>query len=118
VESAATAHGVVQEAAAIGVPHEIKGEAIVVFAVPRPGVEVTDALAEEVRQVIAAQLGAALRPQRVHWVGDLPKTRNAKIMRRVIRAAYLGLPAGDVTALENPAAVKEIATLANQSKMS
>jgi acetyl-CoA synthetase len=118
VESAATAHGAVQEAAAIGVPHEIKGEAIVVFAVPRPGVEVTDALAEEVRQVVAAQLGAALRPQCVHWVGDLPKTRNAKIMRRVIRAAYLGLPAGDVTALENPAAVKEIAALANQSKMS
>ena len=99
VESAATAHAAVQEAAAIGVPHEIKGEAIVVFAVPRPEIEVTDALAEEVRQTIAAQLGAALRPQRVHWVSDLPKTRNAKIMRRVIRAAYLGLPPGDVTAL-------------------
>ena len=66
VESAATAHRAVQEAAAIGVPHEIKGEAIVVFAVPKPGVEVTDALAEEVRQTIAAQLGAALRPERVH----------------------------------------------------
>jgi len=118
VESAATAHSAVQEAAAIGVPHEIKGEAIVVFAVPKPGIEVTDALAEAVRQVIAAQLGAALRPQGVHWVGDLPKTRNAKIMRRVIRAAYLGLPAGDVTALENPAAVKEIATLAKQNKTS
>jgi acetyl-CoA synthetase len=101
----------VQEAAAIGVPHEIKGEAIVVFAVPKPGVEVTDALAEQVRQTIAAQLGAALRPQRVHWVSDLPKTRNAKIMRRVIRAAYLGLPAGDVTALENPAAVEAIARI-------
>jgi acetyl-CoA synthetase len=111
VESAATAHFAVQEAAAIGVPHEIKGEAIVVFAVPKPGVEVTDALAEEVRQTIAAQLGAALRPQRVHWVSDLPKTRNAKIMRRVIRAAYLGLPAGDVTALENPAAVEAIARI-------
>ena len=118
VESAATAHSAVQEAAAIGVPHEIKGEAIVVFAVPKPGIEVTEALAEAVRQVIAAQLGAALRPQCVHWVGDLPKTRNAKIMRRVIRAAYLGLPAGDVTALENPAAVKEIATLANHDNMS
>jgi acetyl-CoA synthetase len=102
----------VQEAAAIGVPHEIKGEAIVVFAVPRPGVEVSEVLAEEVRQTIAAQLGAALRPQRVHWVRDLPKTRNAKIMRRVIRAAYLGLPAGDVTALENPNAVEELTALA------
>jgi acetyl-CoA synthetase len=109
VESAATAHPAVQEAAAIGVPHEVKGEAIVVFAVPKPGIEVTDALADEVRQTIAAQLGAALRPQQVHWVCDLPKTRNAKIMRRVIRAAYLGLSAGDVTALENPAAVEAIA---------
>jgi acetyl-CoA synthetase len=111
VESAATAHLAVQEAAAIGVPDEIKGEAIVVFVVPKPGVEVSDTLAEEVRQTIAAQLGAALRPQRVHWVRDLPKTRNAKIMRRVIRAAYLGLPAGDVTALENPAAVEKIARI-------
>ncbi|MCA9881225.1 MAG: hypothetical protein KC442_25675, partial [Thermomicrobiales bacterium] len=57
----------------------------------------------------AHHLGSALRPERVHWVRDLPKTRNAKIMRRVIRAAYLGLPAGDTTALENPAAVQEVA---------
>jgi acetyl-CoA synthetase len=109
VESAATAHPAVQEAAAIGVPHEVKGETVVVFAVPKPGIETADTLAEEVRQTIAAQLGAALRPQRVLWVRDLPKTRNAKIMRRVIRAAYLGLPPGDVTALENAGAVAEIA---------
>jgi acetyl-CoA synthetase len=109
VESAATAHPAVQEAAAIGVPHEVKGEAIVVFCVSRPGMEPSDALAEEVRQTIAGQLGAALRPQAVLWVSDLPKTRNAKIMRRVIRAAYLGLPPGDVTALENPRAVEAIA---------
>jgi acetyl-CoA synthetase len=116
VESAATAHIAVQEAAAIGVPHEVKGEAIVVFVVPRPGVATTDVLAEEVRQTIAAQLGAALRPQQIHWVHDLPRTRNAKIMRRVIRAAYLGLSAGDVTALENPAAVEEIARMATSGR--
>jgi acetyl-CoA synthetase len=52
----------------------------------------------------------------VHWVGDLPKTRNAKIMRRVIRAAYLGLPAGDVTALENPAAVEAIARIPDHER--
>jgi acetyl-CoA synthetase len=109
VESAATAHPAVQEAAAIGVPHEVKGECIAVFVVARPGIEGSEALAEEVRQTIAGQLGAALRPERVLWVRDLPKTRNAKIMRRVIRAAFLGLPPGDVTALENPAAVEEIA---------
>jgi acetyl-CoA synthetase len=111
VESAATAHPAVQEAAAIGVPHPVKGECVVVFCVPRPGVAADDRLAEEVRRTIAHNLGAALRPERVHWVRDLPKTRNAKIMRRVIRAAYLGLPAGDTTALENPAAVAEIAAL-------
>ena len=116
VESAATAHPAVQEAAAIGVPHEVKGESIVVFVVPGPGVEVADTLAEEVRQTIAAQLGAAMRPHRVVWVRDLPKTRNAKIMRRVIRAAYLGLPPGDVTALENPAAVEEIAAVSESSR--
>jgi acetyl-CoA synthetase len=99
-------------AAALGLPHEVKGECIFVFALPRPGVAPTAALAEEVRQTIASQLGAALRPERVHWVADLPKTRNAKIMRRVIRAAYLGLPPGDITALENPAAVELIATCA------
>jgi acetyl-CoA synthetase len=109
VESAATAHPAVQEAAAIGIPHDVKGECIIVFVVPRPGVSQDDALAEEVRQTVAHHLGSALRPERVHWVRDLPKTRNAKIMRRVIRAAYLGLPAGDTTALENPAAVQEVA---------
>jgi acetyl-CoA synthetase len=109
VESAATAHPAVQEAAAIGVPHQVKGEAIVVFTVAKPGVDTSESLAEEVRQTIAAHLGAALRPQRVFWVGDLPKTRNAKIMRRVIRSAFLGAAPGDITALENPAAVAVIA---------
>jgi acetyl-CoA synthetase len=108
LESAATAHPAVQEAAAIGAPHPVKGETAVVFAVLRPGHAASDALAEEVRQTIAAQLGAAMRPERVCFVRDLPKTRNAKIMRRVIRAAWLGSPPGDLTALENPAAVAEI----------
>lgn len=111
VESAAVAHEAVQEAAAIGVPHDVKGEAVVVFAVLRPGYEARPELAEEVRQAIARQLGASMRPQTVHFVSDLPKTRNAKIMRRIIRAAYLGQPTGDVTALENPAAVEQIASM-------
>ncbi len=109
VESAATAHPAVREAAAIGVPHEVKGEEVVVFAVLRPGHDATPALGDEVRRTVAARLGAALRPAAVLFVGDLPKTRNAKIMRRVIRAAYLGQPPGDISALENPAAVSEIA---------
>lgn len=112
VESAAVAHAGVQEAAAIGVPHEIKGEGVVVFCVLRPGADTAACAPEAIRASIAASLGAALRPERVHIVRDLPRTRNAKIMRRVIRAAYLRLPAGDTTALENPAAVAEIAALA------
>jgi acetyl-CoA synthetase len=112
VESAAVAHPAVQEAAAIGVPHEVKGETVTVFCILRPGNAPTAELAEEIRQVVARQLGAALRPEAVLFVRDLPKTRNAKIMRRVIRAAYLGQPPGDTTALENPSAVEEIQRLA------
>jgi acetyl-CoA synthetase len=114
VESAAVAHEAVQEAAAVGVPDELKGESVVVFAVLRPGFTPSAELAETVRQEIGRQLGAAMRPKIVLFVDDLPKTRNAKIMRRVIRAAYLGLPTGDLTSLENPAAVKQIAALGGQ----
>ncbi len=111
IESAAVAHEAVQEAAAIGVPDEVKGESIVVFAVLRPHFDASAALAESVRKEIAHQLGASMRPKAVLFVADLPKTRNAKIMRRVIRAAFLGLPTGDLTSLENPGAVEEITAL-------
>jgi len=109
VESAATAHAAVLEAAAIGVPHELKGEAIVVFVVLRPGHDATDALGREIGDSIAEKLGRPLRPEAVRFVSDLPKTRNAKILRRVIRGAYLGqADLGDLSALENPAAVEAI----------
>jgi acetyl-CoA synthetase len=109
VESAAVAHPAVSEAAAIGVPHEIKGEAIVVFVVPRPLHHPTDELAQSVQDKIAEVLGKPLRPEAVRFVTQLPKTRNAKILRRVIRGAYLGKSdLGDLSALENPAAVDEI----------
>jgi acetyl-CoA synthetase len=84
---------------------------VVVFAVLRPGFEASPELSEAVRQEISRQLGASMRPKAVLFVSDLPKTRNAKIMRRVIRAAYLALPTGDLTSLENPAAVEQIAAL-------
>ena len=111
VESAAVGHGAVQEAAAIGIPHEVKGESIVVLCILKPGQTPESDLAEAVRREVGRNLGSALRPETVHFVRELPKTRNAKIMRRVIRAAYLGLPTGDVTALENPAAVEIVAEL-------
>jgi acetyl-CoA synthetase len=109
VESAAVAHAAVSEAAAVGVPHEIKGEGIVVFCVLRPGREPSDALAKEVQDKVAELLGKPLRPEAVRFVAQLPKTRNAKILRRVIRGAYLGkTDLGDLSSLENPAAVDEI----------
>jgi acetyl-CoA synthetase len=109
VESAAVAHPAVSEAAAIGVPDELKGEAIVVFAVLAPGFAAGDGLRAEVEEAVVRELGRALRPKAVLFVRDLPKTRNAKVMRRVIRAKYLGRDdLGDLTSLENPAAVEEI----------
>ena len=108
VESAAVSHTAVREAAAIGVPDDLKGESVVVFAVLRPGYEASEALRGEIAAAIVAQLGKSLAPKKILFVTDLPKTRNAKIMRRVIRASYLGEPLGDITSLENPAAVEEI----------
>jgi acetyl-CoA synthetase len=109
VESAAVAHPAVVEAAAIGVPHEIKGEAIAVFCVLKPGYASTDELRRAVQDKVAELLGKPLRPDRVEFVTQLPRTRNAKILRRVVRGAYLGkADLGDLSALENPAAVEEI----------
>ncbi len=109
VESAAVAHPAVREAAAIGVPDELKGEKIVVFAIVREGHTPSDQLRQEILDTITQRLGRPLRPDSVNFVTDLPRTRNAKIMRRVIRAKFLGASdLGDLSALENPAAVEEI----------
>ncbi|HWE63984.1 MAG TPA: acetate--CoA ligase [Chloroflexota bacterium] len=110
VEAAALAHPAVAQAAAIGVPHPVKGEAVVCFVVLRPGEAESETVRAAIMDTVTAQLGKALRPEAVRFVRDLPRTRNAKTMRRVIRARYLGRQAlGDLTALENPDAVEEIA---------
>jgi acetyl-CoA synthetase len=115
VESAAVAHAAVSEAAAVGVPHEIKGEGIVVFCVLRPGREGSTALEGEIKDKIAELLGKPLRPEAIRFVAQLPKTRNAKILRRVIRGAYLGKQdLGDLSSLENPSAVEDIRALAHR----
>ncbi len=108
VESVVVEHPAVVEAAAIGVPDEVKGQALVVFAVLAPGHEPSDALRAELRDMVARALGKPLAPKAVHFVEDLPKTRNAKVMRRMIRAAYLGQEPGDTSALVNPEAVEAI----------
>jgi acetyl-CoA synthetase len=113
-ESALVAHTAVAEAAAISIPHEVKGEAVVCFAVLKPGVTGSPALAQELKERVAADLGKPLAPEEVKFVTALPKTRNAKIMRRVIKAAFLGKEAGDLSTLENPDAVQEIVAARDQ----
>jgi acetyl-CoA synthetase len=109
VESVLVAHPAVVEAAAIGVPHEIKGSEPVAFCVLTPETQPSDSLARELREKVANELGKPLAPSKVKFVNDLPKTRNAKVMRRVIRAAYLGQDYGDTSALLNPEALDEFA---------
>ncbi|MFV1859824.1 MAG: AMP-binding protein [Anaerolineales bacterium] len=109
VESVLVDHPAVMEAAAIGVPHEIKGSQLIVFCVLSPDVTPSNELAGELREKAAKELGKPLAPSRVRFVGDLPKTRNAKVMRRMIRAAYLGQHYGDTSALMNPEALAEFA---------
>jgi acetyl-CoA synthetase len=108
VESVLVGHEAVAEAGVIGVPHEIKGEAVVCFVVLRPGRTPSEPLRAELAERVAGAMGKALKPEKILFTRDLPKTRSAKIMRRVIRATYLGKPAGDVSSLENPEAVKAI----------
>lgn len=100
IESALVAHPAVAEAAAIGLPHEIKGEGIHCYVVLKTGHTPSDELAEELRQYVAKLIGPIARPETIHFVDKLPKTRSGKIMRRVLRARALGLPEGDLSTLE------------------
>ncbi|MFW9846895.1 MAG: AMP-binding protein [Candidatus Thorarchaeota archaeon] len=107
-ESVLVSHPAVTEAAAIGVPHEIKLNELVVFCVLMPKVTPSEELREELKQMVASAMGKPLTPKDVLFVSDLPKTRNAKVMRRMIRSAYLGKDPGDTASLVNPEAVDEI----------
>src|SRR5439155_26576121 len=109
VESVLLGHAAVAEAGVIGVPHEVKGEAVVCFVVLKPGTSASEALRAELSERVAHAMGKALKPEKILFARDLPKTRSAKIMRRVIRATYLGKEPGDVSSLENPAAVTAVA---------
>ncbi len=109
IESAVVAHSAVSEAAAVGVPHEVKGEVAWVFCVLAPGEEGGEELAAEVAGLVASELGKAFRPDRVVFVPALPKTRSAKIVRRAIRARVLDTDPGDLTSVENPEALEDIA---------
>ncbi|MBN3773623.1 MULTISPECIES: AMP-binding protein [Burkholderia] len=99
----------VAEAAAIGVADADKGQKLVVFIVPKPGMAGAAAELEAlVSGHVDKRLGRPFRPGRVHVVAQLPKTRSSKIMRRVIRSVYCGQPPGDLSSLDNPAALDEV----------
>ncbi len=113
VEAILTAHPAVREAAAIGVPHAVKGQVVVAFVVLNEGVlnegeAANEDLRETLLQRVSDELGKPLKPQAVKFTSALPKTRNAKVLRRLIRAAYLDEELGDVTSLEDVEAVEAI----------
>ncbi len=111
LESIYVEHGAVVEAGVIGVPHEVKGESPIAFVVVKDTNKSESELLEELTNHAIERLGKAIAPRDVYIVDDLPKTRNAKVMRRAIRAAYLGEDAGDLSALENPESVDQIRNL-------
>lgn len=100
VESALVSHPAVAEAAAIGLPHEVRGNAIYTYVILRQGYDGTPALSEELRQHVGKVMGPIARPERVEFVARLPKTRSGKIMRRVLKARAQGMPEGDLSTLE------------------
>ena len=105
LESAAVGHPAVREAAAVGVPHPVKGEVAWIFCCLLPGAEAAE---DDVADAVAAELGRAFKPDRIVFVEALPKTRSAKIVRRAVRATALGVDPGDLSSLENPEALEEI----------
>lgn len=101
IESALVSHQSVAEAAAIGLPHDVKGNAIHTYVILRVGVAPSDSLKEELRKHIAHEVGPIAKPESIEFVESLPKTRSGKIMRRVLKAQALGLDPGNLSTLED-----------------
>jgi acetyl-CoA synthetase len=112
IEAALLATGKIAEAAAVGVPDEIKGAAVVCICVPARGVSPTQALVDELRAAVVAALGSSFRPKAIEFVQDLPKTRTLKIMRRLVRSVLLQQPRGDLSGLVNPESLDGLQALA------
>jgi acetyl-CoA synthetase len=108
VESALVSHPAVVEAAAIGVPDPMKGEALVAFVVLAAAVEPSEKLRGELVTLVADRLGSSFRPSAVRFTAAIPKTRSAKVLRRAIRAVALGKPPGDLSSLEDAASLEAI----------
>ena len=116
LESSMVSHTSISEAAVCGIPDEIKGEAIIAFIVPKEGVIVTDSLRTQVVETIRTQIGPIATPQSIHFVSKLPKTRSGKIMRRLLKAMASNEKIGDVSTLEDGAAVSEIQSAFDELK--
>jgi len=116
LESSMVSHTSISEAAVCGIPDEIKGEAIIAFLVPKEGVTVTDLLRAQVVETIRTQIGPIATPQSIHFVSKLPKTRSGKIMRRLLKAMASNEKIGDVSTLEDGAAVSEIQSAFDELK--
>jgi acetyl-CoA synthetase len=102
LESALVSHPSVAEAAVVGVSHEVKGQGVVAFVTPRGGVQAGPALVEELRSHVAEKIGPIAKPDRIYFTAELPKTRSAKIMRRLLRDIAEGRVLGDTTTLADP----------------
>jgi acetyl-CoA synthetase len=108
IESVLVAHPAVGEAAAVGVPDDIKGERLLCVCVLRSGAAPGTALEQELKDWVRDAMGPALKPDAVRFVDRLPKTRNGKVMRRVIRALCTGEDPGDLSALEDAGALDQL----------
>jgi acetyl-CoA synthetase len=110
VESALVDHAAVAEAAVIGKTHEVKGQGISAFVTLKEGIGATDALKEELKKHVVAKIGAIARPDDIFFASELPKTRSAKIMRRLLRDIAEGRVLGDTTTLADPNVVSRLKT--------
>ncbi|HKW43250.1 MAG TPA: acetate--CoA ligase [Thermoplasmata archaeon] len=108
VESALVSHANVAEAAVVGKPHPLKGQALVAYVVLKGGASRSEPLARELREHVRNEIGAIAVPDDLYFTEKLPKTRSGKIMRRVIRSLVSGQEIGDTTTLEDPGAVDEV----------
>jgi acetyl-CoA synthetase len=109
VETVVVGHPAVVEAAAVGVPDPVKGEALWVFVVVAPGVAADDALRDELTKLVTEHLGSSFRPSAVRFTTALPKTRSAKVLRRAIRSVVTGAAPGDLSGLEDPGTLDAVA---------
>lgn len=117
VEACLIAHGEVSEAAVIGAPDELTGECVVAFVVLKPGAGLNAKLtnvSDELSAHVARHMGPTFRPRAIYAVAELPKTQSGKVVRRLIRQAYLGEALGDTSTVENPAALKKVGEVCRQ----